>query len=612
MAQRNIPRYPSKQYNSPLQPIGGKKTNCCNCCVDMAEALKNINTSASKIIAALKAEHLLDKKTAEKLKKEKEENERREKESLLERTSGRVSSTLKAAIAPLKNVMDSIFKFILFTLAGRAIGKILKWFADPANEKKVKSLTRFLRDWWPAILGAFVLFGTRFGAAIRATVRMAVSTILYLKRIGIPGIIAGLKKLGKFGLIVGGGAGAIALAYKLLNPEEKKDERTQSPKTNSESSKGYQTPLKMASGGMVPRLNLVFPEEKHVNEISYVEGGAIDTTSGISITGAGPDTQLIAAQPGEIVISKAAVDKFGADTFLRMNLMAGATNRPKFANNIQFAKEGGMIGKAMQTPNPSINVSSPKVILPPSSFSYQNTPGKTIFSNRPGGMRSSSENVNKQNITLQNYNTSLSNFDYKQYSNGLRGREAESPKVISETTNISQTNKQPSISADSIFKQTSITYPSRSSESFFNQTNPVYSRPSYSNNQIPMPRASLQNWRTNFIKPNINQRDYSKFSPESYTRENNQLQVSRNYDQQLEDRLSFKVFISPNQTTLKAPRPKKSSSPSIVELPAIDLRATKSFTDAPAHSDVPDFSAIPRISDRYGETGTLAIYGIEL
>ena len=64
--------------------------------------------------------------------------------------------------------------------------------------------------------------------------------------------------------------------------------------------------------------------------MSFLEGGAIDNLSGMKIKGMGKDTQLIAAQPGEVMMSKKAVDMFGADTLLGMNEAAGGTNKPKY------------------------------------------------------------------------------------------------------------------------------------------------------------------------------------------------------------------------------------------------------------------------------------------
>ena len=55
-------------------------------------------------------------------------------------------------------------------------------------------------------------------------------------------------------------------------------------------------------------------------------GGKVRTDSGEKVTGAGSDTQLVALQPGEVVMSKPAVDTYGADTLLGMNASAGGTN----------------------------------------------------------------------------------------------------------------------------------------------------------------------------------------------------------------------------------------------------------------------------------------------
>ena len=56
----------------------------------------------------------------------------------------------------------------------------------------------------------------------------------------------------------------------------------------------------------------------------------------------GPDTQLIAAQPGEIVMSKKAVQTYGANNLLAMNKDAGGTNVPTMGS-IRGFSGGGMI-----------------------------------------------------------------------------------------------------------------------------------------------------------------------------------------------------------------------------------------------------------------------------
>ena len=74
----------------------------------------------------------------------------------------------------------------------------------------------------------------------------------------------------------------------------------------------------------------------------YEDGGTIDQTSGERVTGAGPDTQLIAAQPGEFVMSKGAVEKFGVSTMEGMNKAGGGTNKPKPAT-VKSASGGALV-----------------------------------------------------------------------------------------------------------------------------------------------------------------------------------------------------------------------------------------------------------------------------
>ena len=77
----------------------------------------------------------------------------------------------------------------------------------------------------------------------------------------------------------------------------------------------------------------------NAENISYAEGGPIKPNSGVNITGMGRDTQLIAAEPGEIMMSRRAVQMFGANNLLSMNAAAGSTNKPKMGTP-KFA--GGM------------------------------------------------------------------------------------------------------------------------------------------------------------------------------------------------------------------------------------------------------------------------------
>ena len=71
---------------------------------------------------------------------------------------------------------------------------------------------------------------------------------------------------------------------------------------------------------------------------------AVSQKSGEKVTGAGPDTQMIAVRPGEIVVNKETVDAVGADHFLGLNKMFGGAgaNKPKTAK-VQTASGGGLV-----------------------------------------------------------------------------------------------------------------------------------------------------------------------------------------------------------------------------------------------------------------------------
>ena len=74
----------------------------------------------------------------------------------------------------------------------------------------------------------------------------------------------------------------------------------------------------------------------------FAGGGQINSGSGETISGMGPDTQLIAAQPGEIVMSKKAVQAYGANNLLAMNRGAGGTNIPTMGS-VQGFRDGGLV-----------------------------------------------------------------------------------------------------------------------------------------------------------------------------------------------------------------------------------------------------------------------------
>ena len=71
---------------------------------------------------------------------------------------------------------------------------------------------------------------------------------------------------------------------------------------------------------------------------------AISTDTGEKVSGAGPDTQMIAVRPGEIVVNRETVNALGPDHFLGLNRLFGGAgaNKPKMAK-VQSASNGGVV-----------------------------------------------------------------------------------------------------------------------------------------------------------------------------------------------------------------------------------------------------------------------------
>ena len=79
----------------------------------------------------------------------------------------------------------------------------------------------------------------------------------------------------------------------------------------------------------------------------FSSGGLVDNTIGEKIRGAGPDTQLTALTPGEVVMNRSAVNAVGANNLLALNKMYGGVNanKPRKLGNVFGMSGGGMVGR---------------------------------------------------------------------------------------------------------------------------------------------------------------------------------------------------------------------------------------------------------------------------
>ena len=307
----------------------------------VSEDLQGVQEALDKLLEEIRADNKEEKRQAEIERRNKIRNRRIAREKLLETSQKKVSSVVTKLVSPLRGILDKIFRFLFFGFLSGAVPKLIEWLADPANKEKVDSMFRFLKDFWPAIAGGLLLFFTPFGGFVRGIVGILGKFVPALARL----VVKNPK--------VAGAALAAGLLVKTATSQSPDPQRAAEGKTELKDTQDFGgmtgapisgDMLGFNQGGLVPTNNKLYNISNYFSRPIERETGKITSATGTKIKGAGPDTQLIAAQPGEFVMTKRAVDTFGPRFFMNINESVGGTNIPKFSNGIQFANNGGIVG----------------------------------------------------------------------------------------------------------------------------------------------------------------------------------------------------------------------------------------------------------------------------
>ena len=202
------------------------------------------------------------------------------------------------------------------------------WFGDKKNQQKVESFIRFLKDWWPALITAVLLFATPLGgiiAGIVSTLTIATGKLLTL----LPKLLKFLKSPLVVGLgLFGAGAAAPALFPETVETETDKnvDESVEEKggqatadalRAEQEEREKNQNPFMRFLTGTVmgedaERRKQIERAETGQEPVYKSRGGFIPR---------GTDTVPAMLTPGEFVIKREAVKKYGVDTLTSMNSM---------------------------------------------------------------------------------------------------------------------------------------------------------------------------------------------------------------------------------------------------------------------------------------------------
>jgi hypothetical protein len=326
----------------------------------------SISTIASAVVSiseTLKSQQKIDRDTAAYGRKQAEAQKRKLRETNLEKRFSGLKKAAEKIIAPVKSVLDRLIDFFVKIFLGRVVYKLIEWMGDPENQSKVKSIIRFIKDWWPALIGSYILFGTTFGRFTRGILKTIGVFVYRIGRVAIPKLLSIIRRNPKAALAAGlftAGATVPAMFPGTVDEQERKtgksggstedkiraleqqkanlnllqrmqgvgaeiDEQISFLKTGKTSSYGFN------GGGLVRGLLNKLPR------IGYSSGGRVSGRKGT-------DTIPAMLTDGEFVMSRGAVQMFGADNLAAMNAAGGGTNRPSIIRGTTYAQGGGLVG----------------------------------------------------------------------------------------------------------------------------------------------------------------------------------------------------------------------------------------------------------------------------
>ena len=297
--------------------------------------LKSIAESIDRIKDSLTGQSKVQEDAIEDARKSDEEKDAKKAESGLEKFLGPVKAVGEKIIAPVKSIFGQIMDFITTIILGRVAFKLFEWFSNPANTDKLTSLFKFIADWWPVLLAGIMAFLP----GLLGPVGM-IAGVIALLAWGIPKIIDAVKSIFGFGkdidkeLKTGGDKldkdiqASGKEAEKKLEPgseEESPDKVTGDPSKSD-------TPAELSG------------VQKSQQETQALAGGGPIEQSGEVRGEKGKDKVPAMLTDGEFVMSKGAVQQYGADTLAGMNAAAGGTNKPEVVKGVPRFSGGGPVG----------------------------------------------------------------------------------------------------------------------------------------------------------------------------------------------------------------------------------------------------------------------------
>jgi len=301
----------------------------------LEDLLKNIREDVGGILTVVEKQVDVEEDAATEEKQETEKSKRKEKEDKSEskekkpKTSGFVETLTK----PVKGLWESIVEGFTKLLLGWGLTKFLTWFGNDKNKKDVEAFKEFIVNAVPAIVkGILALVALNIGLTVLKFVKLIALGSAQL----LTGLLGLTKRIFLFGksnpwlmASIGIAAGSVYAANRIQKNRQAFDEQDDDSTLTVEEFSQQEDKSKV---NIKPSQSYSevgsFPGMMNFNEGGFVSGPE------------GVDRVPAKLTAGEFVMSKGAVQEYGADTLANMNSAAGGTNRPK-GNKFEG---GGLVG----------------------------------------------------------------------------------------------------------------------------------------------------------------------------------------------------------------------------------------------------------------------------
>ena len=339
---------------------------------NLIKILKGILDNVNGMLAVLASRQVFETKKAKRDRKISEKAKRNAREAKIEQNN-RFEGIKKAgikAMQPAINLWGKLWDFLTTIFLGRAALQLWKWFNDPENQAKFSRLAERFKEWWPKFIeGTKEFFGqvVDFSKWVVENIGDWTTTLL---TVTIPALTAALVGMGPFGIAGAATAGfAGGKIWNAVTGENTDGDRVSptptdrfSP-TQGETQGNNQTsskvdPLKVLEKNrdLIP-LGMYGMVRNKINEdpsaydtkeeieaalsrynidprkVKYATGGFVSGPGGV-------DRVPAKLTAGEFVMTKGAVDQWGADTLAAMNAAAGGKNTGSLSGGF---KEGGRV-----------------------------------------------------------------------------------------------------------------------------------------------------------------------------------------------------------------------------------------------------------------------------